>query len=206
MEKILSDMLTLSWLDSGQAVEKPEACDMNRLIQQVIDALKPLAEHKRHLLTFDPTAGLPPVFADPAQIERVLREVISNALYYTPDGGTITVETYTQDGGVAVDVKDNGIGISAEDLPRIFGRFFRADKARGASTGGSGLGLSIARKIVEPTAGTSASRASRAWAAPSTSGCRRASRGETARIPLPEVRCRCRRSPGLGKNGAVTEF
>ena len=88
--------------------------------------------------------------ADQVELERALDKMLINALTYTPQGGSVDADRPPQDQGSAVfEVRDTGIGISADDLPNIFQRFFRADRPRSVHTGGSGLGLPIAQKIVE---------------------------------------------------------
>jgi two-component system sensor histidine kinase VicK len=79
--------------------------------------------------------------------------MLTNALNYTPDGGAIGVRAFQRDDRIAVEIQDNGIGIRKEDLPHIFERFFRADAARGTESGGVGLGLTIARRIIEAHGG-----------------------------------------------------
>ncbi|MNN42647.1 Sensor histidine kinase YycG [compost metagenome] len=92
---------------------------------------------------------------DRDQIDQVLDNLISNAMKYTPEGGTITLEAHlTDDRQLAISVQDTGIGIPKKDLDRIFERFYRVDKARSRNMGGTGLGLSIAREIVRAHGGT----------------------------------------------------
>jgi two-component system, OmpR family, phosphate regulon sensor histidine kinase PhoR len=94
---------------------------------------------------------LPPVKADPVRIEQVLINLLHNAIKFTPPGGTITVSAKAQGGEVLFSIRDTGVGISGEDLSRIFERFYKADRSR--SGGGTGLGLAIARHIVESHGG-----------------------------------------------------
>ena len=88
------------------------------------------------------------VSGDQSRIEQVVMNLLSNAIKYTPDGGEITVSTGLEDSHVWVRVRDNGIGIPEKDLPRLFERFYRVDKARSRASGGTGLGLSIAQEIL----------------------------------------------------------
>ena len=92
---------------------------------------------------------LPFVYGDIGLIERALSNLIDNAIYYTPGGGEVAIELVQSDGEVQVKVSDTGCGIPPEDLPYIFDRFYRVEKGRSRSTGGAGLGLAIAQKIVE---------------------------------------------------------
>ena len=98
-----------------------------------------------------PLDGLPPVLADPKWIGQVLLNLLHNAIKFTPPGGAITVGAARRDGRVALSVRDTGSGIDPADLPRIFERFYKADKAR--SGGGTGLGLAIAKHLVNAHGG-----------------------------------------------------
>jgi signal transduction histidine kinase len=86
---------------------------------------------------------------DRVEFARVITKLMDNAIAYTPQGGEVTLHTDMEEGWAVMTMQDTGIGISAEDIPHIFERFYRADQARSAETGGSGLGLSIVQKIVE---------------------------------------------------------
>lgn len=97
--------------------------------------------------------GLPLCEVDSHRIRQVLHNLLDNAVAHTPGGGTITVTARRQDGWVAIDVADTGEGIPAEEIPNIFERFYRVDKSRARSTGGHGLGLTIARRLVEAHGG-----------------------------------------------------
>jgi signal transduction histidine kinase len=98
--------------------------------------------------------NLPPVSIDPHRIGEVLRNLIENAVAHTPHGGTIKVTARQMDTWVEVSVTDTGEGIAEEDLDSIFERFYRVDKSRARATGGSGLGLTIARRLVEAHGGS----------------------------------------------------
>jgi signal transduction histidine kinase len=98
------------------------------------------------------------VLADKARIQQVLANLLSNALKYTPDGGRVNLAVYETDEGGAVSVEDNGIGISEEELPLVFERFYRTDKSRSRKTGGAGIGLAIVKSIVEAHGGKVAAK------------------------------------------------
>jgi signal transduction histidine kinase len=98
-------------------------------------------------------ADLPHVMIEPAEITQAVTQLLVNALNYTPDGGEILLTTYKEGRQAVFRVTDNGIGIAPSDIPMIFERFYRADKARSTETGGSGVGLTIAKKIVESHGG-----------------------------------------------------
>jgi signal transduction histidine kinase len=93
------------------------------------------------------------VDVDPQRMGQVLRNLLDNALTHTPPGGEIAVAAHTEGQWVEVSVRDTGSGIAAEDLPYVFERFYRADKSRSRATGGAGLGLAIARQLVEAHGG-----------------------------------------------------
>lgn len=95
------------------------------------------------------TADVPPVYADKSGIERVIINILSNAIKYTDDGGNITVYVGFVYNDAYIKIKDNGRGIPEKDLEKIFERFYRVDKARTRESGGTGLGLSIAKEILE---------------------------------------------------------
>ena len=148
LERLLEDMLNLSRLDK-EIDFKFEPLDLNALIRDVIVGQQSLAQRMNHCLTFTGDPAMPPVCADEIQLDSALTNLVVNALHYTPNGGTITVQTYQHDDCAIIEVRDNGIGIGAEHLPRIFDRFYRVDKARPTATGGAGLGLAIAKRIIE---------------------------------------------------------
>ena len=130
------------------------------MINQICTALETAAEHKHHTLECKADEeGLGTLKADKERIEQVLTNIIGNAIKYTPEGGKIVVKAENFMGKkkehlqpekyIRISVRDNGIGIPKEDLPRLFERFYRVDKARTSDMGGTGLGLSIAKEIVE---------------------------------------------------------
>jgi PAS domain S-box-containing protein len=148
LERLLEDMLNMSRLDKVTDF-KFVALDVNTIVQSIVTRHHSLAQKKNHTLTCIPDAVMPAARADPIQLDRALTHVVQNALHYTPDGGTITVRTTSNDQHVIIAVEDTGIGIETDDLPYIFDRFYRADKARSTDTGGAGLGLAISKRIVE---------------------------------------------------------
>lgn len=123
--------------------------NLNALVLEALNAYHANAEEKQLQLDFLPDEALPSIWVDSYEFNRVIHNLLQNAVRYTPSGGQIVVRTYQQAGEVVLEVKDNGIGIAKEDLPHIFERLYRADKARSLETGGFGLGLAIVKKIVE---------------------------------------------------------
>jgi signal transduction histidine kinase len=149
LQRLVEQLLELAKLDAGQVDLQREPIPLAELCQDV--ALKLASQADRALVTLrvDAPPDLPLVSCDVGMIERVLTNLIENALHFTPEAGTVRVTLSGQQGGVRVQVMDTGPGISLEDLPHVFERFYRADKSRTRATGGAGLGLAIARQIVE---------------------------------------------------------
>jgi PAS domain S-box-containing protein len=145
--KLLDNFLEVAHLDRESEPLAIHSLDANPLVQRVIE-MHSDAE-SGHRITFTPQADLPPVAADPQALEQVVRQLVTNALNFTPAPGMIDVSTRLEGDHAVIEVIDNGIGISAIDLPRIFDTFYRADAARSASTGGAGLGLSIVKRLGE---------------------------------------------------------
>ena len=124
----------------------------SKLIGSAVDRLRLQAERNGLTLKVDPPSdALPDIMADPARLEQVIVNLIHNAIKFTPAGGEIKVSAWPEGESVVFSIKDTGIGISEFDLPRIFERFFKADRARAG--GGTGLGLAIAKHMVEAHAG-----------------------------------------------------
>ncbi len=153
MTRIIKDLLTLSKLDHSKDTGKKTRIDMREMLENVVEKMAMSAQKQGHKLTFVATTELPPVTGDRDQLERVLTNLISNAIKYTPDGGVIEVFAGHLYNELYVKVKDNGIGIPKKDIARIFERFYRVDKARTRAAGGTGLGLAIAKEIVEAHGG-----------------------------------------------------
>lgn len=149
MSKLVADLLILSKYDTAKIkVEKTEF-DLGELVKYVFEGQ--LIEIQKKNLTSEcyVTADVPPVFADKGGIERVVINILSNAIKYTEAGGNITVYVGFVYNDAYIKIKDTGRGIPENDLEKIFERFYRVDKARARETGGTGLGLSIAKEILE---------------------------------------------------------
>ena len=148
MTKIVQDLLELSRFDSGNIQLNLEEFSIERSVRNVYAAIALEAKKCGHLLNLELEWGLPMIRGDCARIEQVLMNIITNALKYTPDGGTIEIISGKMGDNVFVKIEDTGVGIPAEDLGRVFDRFYRVDKARTRVSGGTGLGLSIAKNII----------------------------------------------------------
>ncbi|MCX4680154.1 HAMP domain-containing histidine kinase [Streptomyces sp. NBC_01433] len=173
LQHIIDDLQDLSAADAGVLRLHPERVRIEELLAQVAAAHQGRAETAGVTLTVDAPPGpvreaspvleaspLPeadPVLeADPVRLRQAIGNLVSNALRHTPAGGRVTLRSYGSESGehIVVEVVDTGSGISPEDLPHVFDRFWRAEKSRSRRTGGSGLGLSIVRKLTEAHGGT----------------------------------------------------
>ncbi|MGH2513803.1 MAG: sensor histidine kinase, partial [Candidatus Limnocylindrales bacterium] len=122
--------------------------DLGRVATESVDRLRPFAERQRIELVVDVQPGLPYVRGEAGQLGQVLTNIVHNAIKFSPADSTVRVNVVALAGRIEASVADEGIGIGAIDLPRVFERFYKADRAR-TSGGGTGLGLAIARHIVE---------------------------------------------------------
>lgn len=154
MTTIVQDLLTLSRFDAGSFEFEFERFSFEKSVRDVYNAMLMEAQNHMHDFALEFKDEMPQIIGDSARVEQVLMNMISNAIKYTHDGGKIRIEAGTQDGKVWVSVRDNGVGIPKEDVPRVFDRFYRVDKARSRESGGTGLGLSIAHEIVQRHEGT----------------------------------------------------
>lgn len=148
MERLVKDLLRLARLDAGQEAAELAPCDVDSLVNSVLTDFEATIQQKRLRVTptIDESARV--LLADPAKLHDVLRNLVENAVNYTPDGGAIDVRTDTQDGHFRITVADTGPGIPPDDLTRVFERFYRVDKSR-ARPGGTGLGLAIVKHLVQ---------------------------------------------------------
>jgi two-component system OmpR family sensor kinase len=146
---LVARLFDLARLDSEQVVIHPEPFALGDLVQDVVQEFGLEAQAKAISISAAVRADLPLVMADIGLMERVLRNLIENALRYTGREGAVTVSANAESAGVMVEVRDSGIGIPADELPRIFNRFYRVEKSRGLSEGSAGLGLAIAKRILE---------------------------------------------------------
>jgi len=148
MERLVSDLLRLARLDARQEALDLAPCDLQQLFNTVVGDVAQTAEAKRQMVTtaVDPAACR--ITADPAKLHDVLRNLVENAVHYSPDTATIRLEARRENGAVRISVSDSGPGIPPDDLSRVFERFYRVDKSR-SRPGGTGLGLAIVKHLVE---------------------------------------------------------
>lgn len=154
MTRIVSDLLILSKFDYGKMTLTMQTFPIYDLLKKICDAIMLTAQKAGCNLLLLADENLPQITADKERIEQVIVNILSNAIKYTPAGGRITVYAEYKDNCVSVSVQDTGAGIPPDDLPKLFDRFYRVDKARSRAQGGTGLGLSIAKEIIELHKGT----------------------------------------------------
>ena len=151
LSRITEDLLRLTRLDSGVA-ETPERVEISPVLERVVKMLRPVADEKDVSIVTACSDGAAPA-APPGAIHQILYTLIENAVKYNRRGGFVRVSVDMGEETSTITVEDNGIGIPAEDLPRVFERFYRVDKARSRAAGGTGLGLSIVRDTVSRRGG-----------------------------------------------------
>lgn len=149
--RMVRELLDLSRMESGQAPLELSPTPVEQIVQPPVERLRPQAERARLALEVNLPPGLPSVMANVDAIHQVVTNLIHNAIKFTPPGGTVTITAENRGREVVISVRDTGVGIAAEDLPRVFERFYKADRAR--SGGGTGLGLAIAKHIVQSHSG-----------------------------------------------------
>lgn len=154
MERLVQDLLILSRYDSKKNNSKVVEFDLGELAKKCTEKFEIEVKKRNQELECFVTANVPPVQADKDGIERVVINIISNSVKYTPDGGKINVYVGYVHNDAYIKIKDTGIGIPKGDLDKIFERFYRVDKARSRQLGGTGLGLSIAKEIIEQNNGS----------------------------------------------------
>ncbi|MGH2403614.1 MAG: sensor histidine kinase, partial [bacterium] len=154
LQRLVDDLQELSRAEAGQISLRPRPITVQELVETATGRLRSQFDDKGIVLKVDIPRELPPVLADPDRIAQVLTNLVGNALQYTPPGGRVEVRARLEDGAVAVAVTDTGIGIAAEHLLHVFDRFYRVDRSRARASGGTGIGLTIARHLVEAHRGS----------------------------------------------------
>jgi histidine kinase len=148
LRRLVNDLQSLSRVEAGQVELHPDTFDLYALAQRVLGQIQPqIIAQNLDLRIECPPCPLP-VYADADRTSQVLLNLVGNAVRYTPEGGTITIRMAEEGAYALVSVEDTGIGIPAEALPYVFERFYRVDPSRARSSGGSGIGLTIARHLV----------------------------------------------------------
>jgi len=162
--RLINDVLDLSKIEAGRMDFHPEPVDLGKLVAEVRDILRSLAAGKRIAIATAVAPEIGPVIADPAKLKQILYNFLSNALKFTPEGGSVTLRALLEEGGedgdggpgggaFRLEVEDSGIGIAADDLPRLFVEFQQLDIGAAKKYGGTGLGLALTKRIVEAQGG-----------------------------------------------------
>ncbi len=151
LTQMTTELIELSRIESGQAAPRRRPMDLGQVARSAAEILRPQAERAGLDLSVELAEDIPIVEADPDRLQTVLVNLIHNAIKFTPSGGRVVVRTVVRGGEVGASVADNGVGIAETDIPRIFERFYKADRAR--SGGGTGLGLAIAKHIIQAHGG-----------------------------------------------------
>jgi signal transduction histidine kinase len=150
---LVDDLFQVSQIDAGGLRLQMEPASLTDLLSDTLESFTARAQQQQVNLSGHAAAGLDPISMDVQRIGRVLNNLISNALRHTSVGGAVTLNAVVVPGGVRISVRDTGEGIMPEDLPHVFERFYRGDKSRSRASGGAGLGLAIAKGIVEAHGG-----------------------------------------------------
>jgi two-component system phosphate regulon sensor histidine kinase PhoR len=153
MQRIVDDLLDLSRIESGGWVPAPVRVDVAAAAADAVLPCRDSASEKGVTLDIEVRTDAATATADPTAVRQVIANLVDNAIRYTPRSGRVTVFAEREEGGVWIGVRDTGVGIPTEHLPRIFERFYRVDPARSREAGGTGLGLSIVRHLAEAHGG-----------------------------------------------------
>jgi signal transduction histidine kinase len=146
---LVEDLRELAQAEANQLPLNIESLVLSSLVSEVIDAFRPAAEESNLDLRAQLDPNLPRVLADRQRLTQILHNLLNNALVHSKPGGEVHITAQVHDDGIQLSIADQGQGISAEDLPRVFDRFYRADQARDRDSGGAGLGLAIVKALAE---------------------------------------------------------
>jgi signal transduction histidine kinase len=153
LRRLVMDLQELALAESGQLKLERHSILLPDLVEQAVSVFQRQAVHSSLVIHVDIPQDLPPIFADSERIGQVLRNLLKNAISYTPEQGLITICASAHNALIHVTVSDTGIGIEPEHLPYLFDRFYRTDRSRTQDMGGAGLGLAIVKYIVEAHGG-----------------------------------------------------
>ncbi len=154
MSALVSDLSDISRIETGRLRIDLSEVPLSEYVRETAAGMRPQIDAKHQTLVFDLPDDLPYVYSDRARLVQILTNLLSNANKYTPEGGTITVGARLEDDAVRVSVTDTGVGMSPEDRAKLFTQFFRSEDPAVREQLGWGLGLSVARRLVELLGGT----------------------------------------------------
>jgi histidine kinase len=153
LQRLVNELALLSRIEAGEVPIKPAPLDLRDVVALAREQLAPLCDAQQIRFVAELPPGLPLLWADRDRLLQILLNLLGNALRYTSAGGAITIEARPADGAVQISVHDTGVGIAGEHLPHVFERFYRVDKSRTRSSGGTGIGLTIVRHLVHAHGG-----------------------------------------------------
>jgi len=151
--QMIKDLLDMAKMEEQNPMQHKVLTDVGPILEEMVALMKPRAEARGLTLTHS-CVGVKPVYADPKGLEEILNNLLSNAINYSPAGGRVTVAVFGRETSLEIRVQDEGVGIPAEEIPKIFDRFYRVKHPKTRGVTGSGLGLAIVKKIVEAHQGT----------------------------------------------------
>ena len=155
LQRLIDDLFTLSRAEVGQLELRPQPVCVPALIQRCVEAIAPVMwQSSRVQVIAEVALDLPPALADETRLEQIVHNLLRNSARHTPPGGIVAVSASQADGQIALQVRDTGEGISAEDLPHLWERFYRAASARSQDSSGVGLGLALVKELAEAMGGT----------------------------------------------------
>ncbi|MGD9015666.1 MAG: ATP-binding protein, partial [Candidatus Omnitrophota bacterium] len=149
LAKLIDDLLDLSKIESGKLKMDLKSYSIKPIVKRVISGLDKQSKEKSIRIKEDIPRDIPNILADESRIAQVLLNLMDNAIKYNNEGGSITILAKEKDNFIRIEISDTGVGIPEKDLPRLFERFYRIDKARSRELGGTGLGLSIVKHIIQ---------------------------------------------------------
>jgi signal transduction histidine kinase len=153
LSRLVNDLQELALAEAGQLRLECQPVNVGDVARAIVEVLSPHASTRDVSLVVHAPDDLPLAQADPHRVRQVLRNLLNNALDFTPQGGQVTVTAQPEGKWMSVQVHDTGPGIAAEHVPYVFERFYRADPSRARATGGAGLGLAIVKQLVEAHGG-----------------------------------------------------
>jgi len=151
MQQLLQQLMALAQFDAGEAIHRQDSVDLNELVERCVDQIAPIAAEKNVVLSVESSEATIP--GDPDRISQVVTNLLGNAIAYNREGGAVAISLFEKAGDAVIEVADTGVGIPPDDLPHVFERFYRADKARSAEGEHNGLGLAISKEIAKAHGG-----------------------------------------------------